>query len=160
MNESNPMAQFLEEEYGSNITLSSILCELQLLIQTETEYWFQCDKSRTSDKILRYDQAFDLLIGFVIDKDVKSFLVVFEQYDVTIANIRKCFRLSKSSDNIQVKTRRNKACKLFACICKIMITILQHITVLSNYDANDFFKREYNDSITVIKDEDESSFTQ
>src|SRR5579871_1668901 len=65
--------------------LSVALKNIQVLLKGEIEYWFKTDNSKTSEKAMIYDEAIELLVQFIHEQDIKSFLIVFAKFNITIA---------------------------------------------------------------------------
>jgi len=87
--------------------LSVALRSIQQLLKGEAEYWFKSDHCKVAEKkkIGTYDIAIELLIGFIQEKNLNAFLLVFAKYGITIVGIRGCFYNSGP----QVKAKRNRA---------------------------------------------------
>lgn len=138
--------------------LSDALKEIQVMLKAEAELWFKTDNSRIAEKIGTYDVAIELLITFVREQDIRSFILVFRKYQITIDNIRSCFY----NTGPRVREKRNRAHRLFKTVCGKMLTLLEKesIRALANQilfdeqDAKQFFAGEYKKSSAGIEDID------
>lgn len=106
-----------QKDVDNKSDLVTALTEIQAMLKVELEHWFRTDNSATSDRIAQYDAAIELLIAFVKEKDVKAFCLVFQKYKITIQGIRTCFYASGP----RVKSKRNRAHRLFSRVCTIMV---------------------------------------
>lgn len=107
-----------QEDY--NLDLSVALREIQSMLKVEAECWFKAEKSKTADVIGQYDVAIELLLTFIRENDIKSFVLVFAKYSITIKGLRSCFYNS----GVGVKERRNRAHRLFKNVCSKMVATL------------------------------------
>jgi len=60
---------------------------------------------------------------FVAAKDPIAFVMCFDEYQVTIAGLRRCF-VGRRGDG-GARARRERACCLLASICRCMVSVLE-----------------------------------
>lgn len=100
--------------------ISDIL-EIQTLLkyeaENEAEKLHQSNKTDIVDTILKYEVAFTILENFAREKNISAFYLTFQEYDINIDNIRKCFRESES---------KRKVNHLYARICQNVVEILKN----------------------------------
>lgn len=112
-----------------------------------------------ADKIGNYDVALELLLQFISERDLKSFILVFEKYQITVKGIRSCFYNSGPL----VKQRRNQAFRLFKNICARMLAILRKQTIqeqakawtINEKTVENFFEGEYKSTEEAIEEEND-----
>lgn len=71
-----------------NYSIVECLTQIQSILKYQSEVWLKSDQSKTADKIENYDVAIELLITFVKEKNLISFLLTFKKYSITMKGIR------------------------------------------------------------------------
>lgn len=64
------------------------------MLKSEESFERKTEKSKTLEKIDQYASAIDLLLQFVKEHDIMSFIITFMECKITIDGIRDCFRNS------------------------------------------------------------------
>eukprot|EP00048_Salpingoeca_helianthica_P021307 m.248311 g.248311 ORF g.248311 m.248311 type:complete len:139 (+) comp58218_c0_seq1:104-520(+) len=92
------------------------------MLAVESEFWCGTDNSRTAKTIENFTVAIDVLIVFIEEKNFVGFLFTFFEYNITVPEIRACFRANSER---QVKAQRNRAHRLLMTVFQKMLALLK-----------------------------------
>lgn len=112
----------IKQETTGNVRISVYLQEILHALRCEAQHWFTKNDTKTKDQIIKYLGAFELLLAFVEKSDFQAFVYTFGEQNISVQNIRLCFRKDKSRECQQI---RNNVYNNFFVVCQIVVARLK-----------------------------------
>jgi len=103
--------------------MTDALNKLYWLLEEEAKFWEgSASKNMTPAHIRKFQMVVGTLYEYVEAKKVIEFILVFEDEDISVTDVRRCFR---SAAKRKVKAQRDTANDLLRDVCDHMINLLK-----------------------------------